>query len=692
MIIMNTILSEFSSGDLTILYLQDKDRQVSLLLVPSDKRDNILLAKDCSIEPLVQLKILGDDYPSFFSQGRTMRGSESTFGFRYEGQRLESHTHGLAICTALRDSRGFLCIHTLRTDSRSPSVEVKTEFRNESDAPVTLEMLSCFTLGGLTPFGSGLCPERLVLHRMRSTWSSEGRLCSQPAEDLQLEPSWSQFSANSMRFGSIGSFPVREYVPFACIEDKAENVCWAVSLTHASSWQLEIYRKDNGLSLSGGIADREFGHWTKIVRPGESFCTPKSVLTACVGSVDDAAQRLAENIVKNLSLPETERKLPILFNEYCVTWGKPSEKKVLDQLAVLKGKDIGYYVIDAGWFDAKGYSGANLGDWTVSEAVFPNGMKHVVEAIHQTGMKAGIWFELEVVGRDNPCFQKTEWLLRRDGIPITSGDRRFWDLRKPEVIEYLSHKVIDFLKRNGFDYIKVDYNETIGIGCDGGDSLGDSLYEHIQAAQGFFKQIREELPELVIEVCSSGGHRLVHSFLELCSMASFSDTHECDEIPIIAANMHRILPPRQSQIWAVLRKEASLEKIYYQMASGLLGRLCLSGDIGALTPDHWTVIDKGCAFYRQAAPIIQSGLSERLGSDILSYRAPEGWQAVIRRGSSGTLVVVHTFHHSPESLEPECFGQLEESFCPPAIKVSHTGNRLQLSGLHDFTGAAFILR
>lgn len=256
----------------------------------------------------------------------------------------------------------------------------------------------------------------------------------------------------------------------------------------------------------------------------------------------------------------------------------------MEQLEALKGKGVGYYVIDAGWADSKGFGGGtNLGEWEIYEKAFPNGMKPVVDAIHRAGMGAGIWFEFEIAGRDSLCFQETDRLLTRDGIPITSGDRRFWDFRKPEVVEYLSHKVIGFLKENRFDYMKVDYNETIGIGCDGGDSLGDGLYKHILAVQEFFRLVHRELPDLVIELCASGGHRLVHSFLELTSMASFSDAHECDEIPIIAANMHRILPPRQSQIWAVLRKEQPVDKLYYQISSGLLGRLCFSGDIGELS-------------------------------------------------------------------------------------------------------------
>ena len=43
--------------------------------------------------------------------------------------------------------------------------------------------------------------------------------------------------------------------------------------------------------------------------------------------------------------------------------------------------------------------------------------------------------------------------------------------------------------------------------------------------------------------------------LHRTSMSSFSDAHETPEIPIVAAALHRLMLPRQSQIWAVLHAD-----------------------------------------------------------------------------------------------------------------------------------------
>jgi alpha-galactosidase len=163
--------------------------------------------------------------------------------------------------------------------------------------------------------------------------------------------------------------------------------------------------------------------------------------------------------------------------------------------------------------------------------------------------------------------------------------------------------------------------------------------------QDFFSELRKELPDLVIEVCASGGHRLEPAMLALASMASFSDAHESQEIPIIAANLHRLILPRQSQIWAVLHASDSPQRLTYSLASGFLGRLCLSGEIDELDEKQWALVQEVIRFYNQVAPIIKNGRSrlyQQIGS---SWQHPQGAQAVLRTSTDNrqALLVVHSF-------------------------------------------------
>ena len=168
------------------------------------------------------------------------------------------------------------------------------------------------------------------------------------------------------------------------------------------------------------------------------------------------------------------------------------------------------------------------------------------------------------------------------------------------------------------------------------------------ASQEFFKKLAEEMPELVIENCASGGHRLEPSMMELASMASFSDAHECKCIPVIAANLHRLIEPKQSQIWAVLRAEDDIHRIRYSLCAGFLGRLCLSGDIFGISEESWQETLSAITFYAKIKEIIKRGRTEVIRCTAESYGKPEGYQAVLRRLGDNSLLVVHTFENGAD--------------------------------------------
>ena len=108
------------------------------------------------------------------------------------------------------------------------------------------------------------------------------------------------------------------------------------------------------------------------------------------------------------------------------------------------------------------------------------------------------------MGKDADAVTDTEHLLTSDGKVIISGSRRFWDMRSKWVEDYLSEHVIEFLGNNGFEYIKIDYNETIGIGCDGAESYGEGI-RHETKISGLCLKIdfEESFDAVAILLCRS---------------------------------------------------------------------------------------------------------------------------------------------------------------------------------------------
>lgn len=706
------ILSEFPLGDICARYTHDPATgQVGLELFPVSQRD--LLVEPRShlyetsdpdafnppariVDSLVQVRIAGDPYPATFASGHTMRQSASVLRFRLADQKKSDARSATSIVTTLRSAGGMILRHSLIWRNGEAALEVATSFTNSSPAPVKLEMLSSFSLSGITPFARADAPGRLRAHRFRSVWSAEGRHEVRTIEDLQLERSWSGAGAYSERFGQVGSMPVRKWFPFVAIEDTERGVFWGAQLAWAGSWQLEIFRQHDDVCVSGGLADREFGHWMKTILPGETLNAPPAFIACAQGSLDDLCDRLTGMQARAADThPSIETDLPITFNEWCTTWGDPADGRMKAIADRLHGSDVRYLVIDAGWFKTDGTTWYDShGDWNPNTRLFPEGIEATAAAIRQRGLIPGLWFEMETCGASSTAFSLVDHLLQRDGVPVTSNTRRFWDLNDPWVKNYLTEKVIGLLRRGNFGYLKVDYNETIGLGSDHPDSLGEGLRQQTLGTYRFFEKIRASLPDLVIENCASGGHRLEPSMLARSAMSSFSDAHEVVENPIIAARLHRLILPRQSQIWAVLYGTDTSRRLAYSLAATFLGRMGLSGAITELSDERWQFVCSAMRLYRIAAPIIKHGSSRHFGELGSSWRHPRGWQAVRRLSADAEslLVVLHTFENAPVSISlplPEGGWKISSSLSGCTMELK--GNELTFKALGDFQGEVVLL-
>ena len=281
-------------------------------------------------------------------------------------------------------------IHDLSHEEGSSFIRVNTRVHNVGDTAITLELLSSFSLGGLTPFAEDDAPNRLKVHRFRSDWSAEGRQVSETVERLNLERSWAGHATRLERFGQVGSLPVRGWFPFVAVEDCAAQVTWAAQLSWAGSWQLELHRQDDLLNVSGGLADREFGAWWKTLAPGEIFQAPEAILTVTAGDLDGACDRLRSAHEKCSSdLPPSEQDLPVVFNEYCSSWGENSQQSVLRLADHLQALDVGYFVIDAGWYrpDTGEDWSTSHGDWQVNRTHYPDGLKDTAAALRERGLR-----------------------------------------------------------------------------------------------------------------------------------------------------------------------------------------------------------------------------------------------------------------------------------------------------------------
>ncbi len=650
-------------GDVAVYYVEspveghEKTTTVGLAVYPADAEVD---PKKLHCDSLVQVAFKGDDSLIDYTRGVTMRNRAATVLKVVK----QVHFSSGVLNTYLTDGAGNEYIHRLNYDRVTGVFTVNVRYENHTKGPRTLEHLSSFSLSGIGALSRGASTTAgLTLHRMTSAWSRECRLKSEPFSALGLDMSWGRYGVKVERWGEVGSMANRGYFPFAAIEDAAAGVTLGVQLEAPFSWQLEVYEEKETCALSGGLADYEFGHWRKEIPAGGSFTTHMARFCLKRGGVNAVCNALVHEADHRLEVPETEESMPVLYNEYCATWGNPSEAKIEKQLKALQGLPVSYFVIDSGWYKPMDRNWCNaIGDWNVNPEIFPD-MKRVVEKIEAHGMKAGIWFEFEIAGRDSDVFACKNAFVRRDGTVLTCKNRRFFDLRLAEVKRYLDGKMTYFLRDNGFKYLKIDYNDSIGLGCDlpdGTPSLGEGGRQLAEESLGWLDHLREEVKGIVLENCASGGSRIEPLRMSKVSMCSFSDAHECAEIPLVAANVSRVVPARQSQIWVVLRKNESDARTIYSLCAAMMGRICLSGDIGR-PKEKIGLIRRGLEFYSSVKEIVRRGDIVSVDCDVEYYRMPTGRQVYVKEYGGRRLVIVHFFKDAKD-VELPVVGRLADAF------------------------------
>ena len=695
-------INRYTFGKYEIWYLLDDDRNVSMLLLPTSSVNKI--KEPWNIKPsdwnpasfmhnwktgsLVYVNLAENN--DIVLPGMTMKNFENKFKFKEQKSiKTEKST---VIITVLEDGSGCIIEHMLTHKQNADAFICESKFINNSSNLVTLEMISSFALDNLSPFCDDDGTGCYSLYRYYGGWSLEGKEIEVPLESLSLDRTWAGFSNNSERFGSLGSYPVDRYFPMAVIKDKVNNIYWAAQIAHNGSWQMEVSRNFDTISFTGGIGDNEFAQWSKKLDVGEEFLTPAAYISVSDIDIYDVCANLV-SMQKEAWEQYGEQGLPICFNEFCTTWCNPTQENMISYCEYLKKYGIKYAVIDAGW--SKGSTGQKgNGEWYVNEEIFPD-MKQMCKYLRNNGIIPGIWFEFEVTteGSKVYCDCYDNMHLKKNGKVIKHRNyRSYWDFRRQDVREYLKNHVIDFLKEYGFGYIKVDYNTNIGLFVDSEKGDGDGLREHLEYVKQFFIEMKKEIPDLIIENCASGGHRLEPTMIGVSAVSSFSDAHETDIIPCIAANLHKLMLPMQALIWSVLHNDEEIERTKYSLAATFLGRMCLSGDINSLREDQEDILIKAISFYNNIEEVLINGKSKEYGNRTIDLRKPQGTQIMTRYSDKECLIVCHSYNNPSDDIEIQMDGNycISDDFYATNIKIKD--GKLIIEKMRPFTAEAILLK
>ncbi|OZJ06826.1 hypothetical protein BZG36_00068 [Bifiguratus adelaidae] len=164
-------------------------------------------------------------------------------------------------------------------------------------------------------------------------------------------------------------------------------------------------------------------------------------------------------------------------------YGDISEELCIKNLDALKEKN---YPIDIFQID-DGFQ-TQVGDWLSINERFPNGMKALVDRIHQNGYQAGLWLAPFVASvKSRVVREHPEWVLMDPASPNKMyyagpnwGGFVALDIYHPEVRAYLARVFNYVLNKWGFDMLKLDFLFACGMSPMAGKTRAEIMYDGME--------------------------------------------------------------------------------------------------------------------------------------------------------------------------------------------------------------------
>jgi alpha-galactosidase len=304
------------------------------------------------------------------------------------------------------------------------------------------------------------------------------------------------------------------FQPYLALSTKTST--YLCQIFWSGNWALQVEPDPDGAAVFGGINNWQFR--CRLGADGKNALRLPTVLFGRFdGDLNAATQRLHDYRRKHR--PNPERSIPVQFNSWYPYLGEPNAAALLALVPVAKRLGCEVFVVDAGWFrtdedDSAAAWTARTGDWHTSRMRFPNGLREISEACRDQEMRFGLWFEPEVIGslsairREHP-----EWLHHVNGQLPPAAERAVLNLGVPAARQHAFERVTRILSRVGVDWMKWDFNADLGAGgwAPGlPESLTDQdpLVAHCEGLYRLQDAIRRWFPDLILEMCASGGGRM----------------------------------------------------------------------------------------------------------------------------------------------------------------------------------------
>lgn len=321
--------------------------------------------------------------------------------------------------------------------------------------------------------------------------------------------------AHRIEFGSTGGRSADGDVPLFLLSDLEGTQGLWLALGHSARWQGTL-TKEPGLPVQRLTLTAPMGS----IGPGVALDLPRVVVGTYEGDGWAAIRRfLAEQCPRRIAPP-------IVYNTWFNLDGEVDEASCLAAIDAAAELGVEYVVVDAAWYGGSGtdFGGPGLGTWTVDIGKFPRGLGPVAAAARAAGLGLGLWFEPERANRESAVVSSFPDAFR----PIEGTSVGLVDFGHPGIQEWAVRLLDTAVADLGLAWLKWDFN-VHGAGILWGTDAVAEL-AHTRGVHAVLDRLRALHPNLIIEMCASGGNRIDIEILARSHVTNLSDQAQSPEI------------------------------------------------------------------------------------------------------------------------------------------------------------------
>ena len=587
-----------------------------------------------------------------------------------------------------------------KANDKSDVIETWTVIRNGEKKPIRLEQ---YASGVMT-----LRQEGAWLTHFHGTWGAEGQMTEEP-----LTAGLKNIVCHD---GVRAGMDDRAEVMISLDGKPKENSGRVIGAAPCWTGNYKLRIETRGKYRHTLIAGIDDLHTAYTLKPGESFQTPELALTYSEegkGGVSRAFHRWG----RNGKLHNGKGLREILLNSWEGVYMNVNQEvceQMMDGIKELGGE---LFVVDDGWFGRK-YRRTNdsqaLGDWITDTEKLPNGVPALLKAAEDRGLKFGIWIEPEMTNSKSELYeQHPDWVVAHPTRELAmgrGGTQLVLDMSNPKVQDFVFGVVDNLMKENPrLHYIKWDCNMSMnnyGSSYLSGDRQSHLVVDYHRGLRATLERIRAKYPDLVIQLCASGGGRVNWGFMPYFDEFWVSDDTDAQQRLFIQWGTSHFFPTMamaQHVSASPNHQTGRVIPLKFRFDVAMTGRLGMEMKPSDLNEREREYAKKAVAFYKEIRPIIQLGDQYRLlspyeGNGFCSqmFVTEDKSEAVFFCYKFENYVDLHTPRWHMAGLDPDATYRLNEFECAERTHYfegkTFSGRFLMETGLDAYLSRQFSSR